>query len=203
MARKRRKKNKHDKSLLGLLIAICLIIVAFIYYGMPDTYWTNQDEVVDPTGLSQSYQETFIEKMVPKAQSIQTEFNVLPSIIISQAILESNWGRSELAREENNYFGIKDSRDGALYPTQEYFNEWITTDEPFKVYSSFEESMEDHARLLAYGTSWDPYLYTNVIEANDYQSAAFALQAAGYATDPTYSNKLIRIIEAYELYRYD
>lgn len=199
MAHKTKRIKKQDKPLIGLLLMTLALVGLFVYIGLPK----QRENFLNPTGLSQTYQETFIEKMVPKAQELQETYHVLPSIIISQAVLESNWGQSELAQKENNYFGIKDAKEGAIYSTKEYYDDWVTMDEPFKVYSSFEESMDDHAKLLAFGTSWDNLHYSEVIEATDYQSAAFALQEAGYATDPTYANKLIRIIETYELYQYD
>lgn len=202
MAKPRRKLKKNEKKLIGLLIGVGLVLLAFFHFGLPKSYFSSDFAMLNPTGLSRTYQENFIKEMVPKTQEIQEDYNILPSIIMSQAILESNWGRSQLAQDENNYFGIKDSQ-GAVYSTQEYFGDWETRNEPFKVYDNFEESMEDHAKLLAYGTSWNPDIYQGVVQANDYQSAAFALQEAGYATDPSYSNKLIRIIETYDLYQYD
>lgn len=203
MARKKKIGKKYDNSLIGLLLIVCLLIGLFFYYGLPRDDQSDDLETELPTGINQTFQETFIQQIVPKTKEIQEEYQILPSIIMAQAILESNWGRSDLSVNENNYFGIKDSENGAVYATQEYTDEWIVMDEPFKVYDSFEDSMEDHARLLANGPDWDENLYQSVIEANDYQTAAFALQEAGYATDPTYANKLIEIIERYELYQYD
>lgn len=202
MARRKRKLKKDDKTLIKLLLAVSILLAAFFYYGFASTNFSSNFAMLKPTGLSESYQEHFIKGMVPKTQEIQEDYGILPSIIMAQAILESNWGQSQLAQEENNYFGIKAS-NGAVYPTQEYFGEWQTRNEPFKVYENFEDSMEDHAKLLARGTSWDPNLYQEVVKATDYQSAAYALQDAGYATDPNYSTKLIRIIETYRLFEYD
>lgn len=203
MARKKKIGKKYDNSLIGLLLIVCLLIGLFFYYGLPRDDQSDDLETELPTGINQTFQETFIQQIVPKTKEIQEEYQILPSIIMAQAILESNWGRSDLSVNENNYFGIKDTEKGAVYATQEYTDEWIVMDEPFKIYDSFEDSMEDHARLLANGPDWDENLYQSVIEANDYQTAAFALQEAGYATDPTYANKLIEIIERYELYQYD
>lgn len=203
MARRKKLNKKHNQSLSGLLLLVLFLVGSFFYYGLPKERWMEKLEITQPTGLSQTYQESFINKMIPKTKEIQETYHILPSIIMSQAILESNWGRSQLSMNENNYFGIKDSVNGANYSTKEFTNEWQTMNEPFKVYDSFEDSMEDHAKLLAYGTSWDSNLYQDVIAANNYQEAAFALQEAGYATDPTYANKLIQIIERHHLYQYD
>ena len=63
--------------------------------------------------------------------------------------------------------------------------------------------MIDHTLLFVNGVDWDPYLYQGVLLASDYKTAALALQTAGYATDPDYANKIINVIESYNLNQYD
>ena len=88
--------------------------------------------------------------------------------------------------------------------TSEFANgEWIVIQDYFKVYKNVTESIEDHALLMVNGTDWNPALYHPVLEAETYIEATHALQQAGYATDPTYPQKLIDLIEQYELYKYD
>ncbi|OJG19891.1 N-acetylmuramoyl-L-alanine amidase [Enterococcus canis] len=150
--------------------------------------------------------EEFIERIAPHARELQEAYGVLPSIIIGQAILESNWGQSQLASKYNNLFGIKAYGDvkKISLKTQEFVNEeWITTDGDFRVYDSWEESMDDHTNLFLNGTSWNPQLYQGVIAADNYRAAAQALQDAGYATDPGYAQKVIEVIETYQLNKYD
>lgn len=157
----------------------------------------------DPTIVSQ---EKFIETLVPHAQELQEAYGVLPSIIIGQAILESNWGQSQLASEYNNLFGIKAYGDGPSVhmETEEYVNEtWITINGEFRAYSSWEESMDDHTQLFVNGVSWNQQLYHQVLLAQGYREAANALQEAGYATDPDYAAKIINMIENYDLDQYD
>lgn len=131
---------------------------------------------------------------------------MLPSIILGQAILESNWGKSTLASKYNNLFGIKaygDQKKVSL-ETKEFVNEeWITIQGDFKVYDSWEQSMDDHTQLFVQGVDWNPALYEKVITAINYQEAAQALQEAGYATDPGYAQKIIQVIETYQLNQYD
>jgi flagellum-specific peptidoglycan hydrolase FlgJ len=127
----------------------------------------------------------------------------LASITLSQAILESDWGKSTNATENNNLFGVK-SASGRLMTTQEYYDgAYHTVKRRFAVYDSWHASLVDHAKKLAYGTTWDSQHYAAVIKATDYQTAAQALQTAGYATDPSYAQKLINIIQKYDLQRYD
>ncbi|WP_092092216.1 glycoside hydrolase family 73 protein [Pisciglobus halotolerans] len=150
--------------------------------------------------------EAFIIRLSGYAQTLQEEYDVLPSISIAQAILESNWGTSDLSVENNNYYGIKgsDPKNTVNMRTKEYVDgEWIEIEAPFRKYDDWRESMKDHALLFVNGTNWNPDQYQTVLEAEDYKEAAVALSKSGYATDPTYPDKLIHLIEQYRLYQYD
>ena len=133
---------------------------------------------------------------------------VLPSITAAQAILESGWGSSELAKaSNNNLFGIKDSEDWhgeiVTVPTQEYLNgDYITVNAAFRKYASWNDSVVDHAKFFT-STEWRKDNYRKVVNETDYRIAAQELKNAGYATDPSYPGKLIRLIEAYKLYEWD
>ena len=133
---------------------------------------------------------------------------ILPSITAAQAILESGWGSSQLAKApNNNLFGIKDSEDWrgeiVTVPTQEYLNgDYITVNAAFRKYASWNDSVVDHAKFFT-STEWRKDNYRKVVNETDYRIAAQELKNAGYATDPTYPGKLIRLIEAYKLYEWD
>ena len=133
---------------------------------------------------------------------------VLPSITAAQAILESGWGSSELAKApNNNLFGIKDSEDWngeiVTVPTQEYVNgDYITVNAAFRKYTSWNDSVVDHAKFFT-STEWRKNNYRKVVNETDYRIAAQELKNAGYATDPGYAGKLISLIEAYKLYEWD
>ena len=133
---------------------------------------------------------------------------ILPSITAAQAILESGWGRSELAKvPNNNLFGIKDSEDWhgeiVTVPTQEYLNgDYITVNAAFRKYASWNDSVVDHAKFFT-STEWRKNNYRKVVNETDYRIAAQELKNAGYATDPSYAGKLISLIEAYKLYEWD
>ena len=133
---------------------------------------------------------------------------VLPSITAAQAILESGWGSSELAKApNNNLFGIKDSEDWngeiVTVPTQEYVNgDYITVNAAFRKYTSWNDSVVDHAKFFT-STEWRKNNYRKVVNETDYRIAAQELKNAGYATDPSYAGKLISLIEAYKLYEWD
>lgn len=203
MAKKKWKKQKRKNIRWPAVVAgVVVILLAFVFSlkNLSSPFTDNQQE-----NEAQSHQQ-FIERLVPHAQELQDGYGVLPSIILGQAILESNWGKSTLASKYNNLFGIKaygDQKKVSL-ETKEFVNEeWITIHGDFKVYDSWEQSMDDHTQLFVQGVDWNPALYEKVITATNYQEAAQALQEAGYATDPGYAQKIIQVIETYQLNQYD
>ncbi|WP_321434145.1 glycoside hydrolase family 73 protein [Trichococcus flocculiformis] len=148
----------------------------------------------------------FIADIAPAAQQMQANYGVHASISIAQAILESDWGESDLSAVYNNLYGMKgDNPENTVrLMTSEYYNgEWVTIQANFRVYGSWAESVQDHALLFVNGTTWDPDQYAPVLQAATYQEAAQALQDCGYATDPDYAEKLIAVIEQHALYEYD
>ncbi|HGH4037966.1 glycoside hydrolase family 73 protein [Enterococcus sp. C76] len=203
MAKKKWKKQKRKNIRWPAVVAgVVVILLAFVFSlkNLSSPFTDNQQE-----NEAQSHQQ-FIERLVPHAQELQDGYGVLPSIILGQAILESNWGKSTLASKYNNLFGIKaygDQKKVSL-ETKEFVNEeWITIQGDFKVYDSWEQSMDDHTQLFVQGVDWNPALYEKVITATNYQEAAQALQDAGYATDTGYAQKIIQVIETYQLNQYD
>lgn len=194
--------------LLGIKISIIALIVfisALIFIVRPLNIKNNfaATQTYEEKITHDLSREEFLERVTPDAMSVAQKQNIRPSLLVAQAALESNWGNSSLARESNNLFGIKGS-SGKIYPTTEYENnEKKNVDAAFKEYRSVYASMEDYAVLLNEGTSWNAELYAEVINADNYTDAALAIQEAGYATDPAYSEKIIKIIEQYELYKLD
>ncbi|HHD7667386.1 TPA: glycoside hydrolase family 73 protein [Enterococcus faecium] len=203
MAKKKWKKQKRKNIRWPAVVAgVVVILLAFVFSlkNLSSPFTDNQQE-----NEAQSHQQ-FIERLVPHAQELQDGYGVLPSIILGQAILESNWGKSTLASKYNNLFGIKayGYQKKVSLETKEFVNEeWITIQGDFKVYDSWEQSMDDHTQLFVQGVDWNPALYEKVITATNYQEAAQALQEAGYATDPGYAQKIIQVIETYQLNQYD
>ncbi len=122
---------------------------------------------------------------------------ILASLTIAQAILESGWGTSALARKSNNLFGIKGN--GKNYKTFEYINgKRVDIVDSFKVYPDWETSVADHSNLFLRLSR-----YQNLIGERDYKTACEKVYEDGYATAPNYTETLINIIERYKLYQYD
>ena len=142
-------------------------------------------------------QQTYIDRWAATAVREMYRSGVPASITLAQGILESRSGLSALAAEGNNHFGIKCHKD--------WKGKTMRVDddrkgECFRVYGSAEESFRDHSDFLRY---WDRYKFLFDFDTKDYESWAYGLKKAGYATDPSYPEKLIKIIEDYDLSRFD
>ncbi|MDR2661300.1 MAG: endolytic transglycosylase MltG [Lactobacillaceae bacterium] len=149
----------------------------------------------------------FIQERVNYAQEMQKKYGILTSINLAQTILESQWGKSTLASKYNNYYGIK-AQSGQKSVTLQTTEFWdgkteSTVNDSFAVFDSWKQGMEEHAKFLYNGTDLKPHVFDSVIKARDYKTAAHELVVDGYATDPEYENKIIEIIETYNLSQYD
>ena len=152
--------------------------------------------------------EAFIESIAASAKPVADANGLYPSVMIAQAILESNWGSSQLSRAPYyNLFGIQGTYQGksVVFKTQEYLNgKWVTKDMPFRVYPSFNQSFQDNAYVLKTTNFGNGPYYAKAWRANaaTYQDATAALTGK-YATDPSYGVSLNRIISQYNLTRFD
>lgn len=148
----------------------------------------------------------FINSIASHAQKAGKQYNILPSLIIAQAIHESNWGKSGLATKGKNLFGVKGSYKGAYIsmPTWEVINgRNVTVQAKFAKYPTWYESIVSLCELYKNGVSWNRNIYSKVVGEKNYRTAAKAVAAAGYATDPAYASKVIATIEGHGLTKYD
>ena len=134
-------------------------------------------------------QQQYIDRWAATAVREMYRSGVPASITLAQGILESRSGLSALAAEGNNHFGIKCHKDwkGKTMRVDD-----DRRSECFRVYDSAAESFRDHSDFLRY---WDRYKFLFDFDTKDYESWAYGLKKAGYATDPSYPQKLIQIIE--------
>ncbi len=146
--------------------------------------------------------QAFIEKIMESAKTIARRSGIPEKLMLSQAALESGWGRREIAREDGstsfNLFGIKAGAGWhgkvANVMTTEYVNgKPLKTVQAFRVYDSYAESLSDYARLISQSAR-----YRTVMQATSAEDAARRIQDAGYATDPDYANKLISIMSYFD-----
>jgi len=139
----------------------------------------------------------YIAKFEDVAKKEMKEYGVPASITLAQGILESQSGKSRLAVEGNNHFGIKchDNWHG-----EKILHDDNKAQECFRKYNNPEESFKDHSQFLA-GRKRYAFLFR--LPITDYEAWARGLKKAGYATDPSYPDKLIYIIEKYHLDKLD
>lgn len=200
MSRKRKSHKKRRN--WGLAVLAILVIFMGVYVGHHFYVRYQQEQIIKK---EQNSKRLFIQAIAPEAQAMQKQYHVYASITMAQAILESDWGSSKLAADYHNLFGIKgEGANSKVLSTKEYTNgKWVVIKGRFRVYDSWADSIKDHTRLMVKGTAYNQQNYQEVINATDYQTAAKALQKAGYATDPDYAQKLINVIKTYNLDQYD
>ena len=140
---------------------------------------------------------SYIEKYAALAVSEMQRAGVPASITLAQALVESGAGQSPLAVYANNHFGIKCHNDwkGKTMAVDD-----DAKGECFRVYDADIDSFHDHSDFLRYR---DRYKFLFDFPVTDYKAWANGLKKAGYATDPAYPAKLIKLIEDYDLGRFD
>ena len=155
---------------------------------------------IKPPSKNITYKETvilYIENYSLIAKEEMLQFGIPASITLAQGILESGAGRGELSAKSNNHFGIKCHKGwtgGRVYHDDDKLQEC------FRKYKDPKYSFRDHSLFLTQRSRYND-LFKH--KKDDYKSWAKGLKKAGYATDPKYPDKLIRIIETYELFVYD
>ena len=161
---------------------------------------TSKTEILEATTRVKVTTEivlAYISQYKDIAKNNMKQFGIPSSICLGQGILESGAGTGPLSSLANNHFGIKCHQDWAG-PSVKYDDD--SAQECFRKYDQAGESYNDHALFLK-GRKWYNPLFK--LDKADYKSWAKGLKAAGYATDPKYSEKLIAIIERYHLDQYD
>lgn len=140
--------------------------------------------------------EEYIAMYASIAREEMAQYKIPASITLAQGILESGSGKSELTRRANNHFGIKchDWQGDKVYHDDD------RAQECFRKYDDPKYSFRDHSLFLS---QRGRYAFLFDLRMDDYKGWAKGLRKAGYATDRRYPDKLISIIERYQLYRYD
>jgi flagellar protein FlgJ len=151
-----------------------------------------------PSAYSADTQQSFVDRLRPHAEAASRTTGIPAHLIVGQAALESGWGKREIKMADGstsfNLFGIKAGKGWhgkvAEITTTEYTNGVSHKQiERFRAYGSYTEAFQDYAKLLS-----DNPRYAAVIGQDGAQGFAQALQQAGYATDPDYADKLVKVI---------
>ena len=169
------------------------------------------------TELKHLSNKEVIAKVGPLFTADQKKTGVLASISLAQFILESGYGKSELAQQANNCFGMKKSLSGntwagsvwdgkSIYTkkTKEQRN-WgtETVTAQFRKYACIEDSIADHSAYLTGARKGSALRYEGLKGCTDYRKAAQIVRTGGYATSTAYVDKLCSIIEQWKLTQYD
>ncbi|WCO02205.1 glucosaminidase domain-containing protein [Psychroserpens ponticola] len=140
--------------------------------------------------------EAYIANFSAIAKEEMRKYKIPASITLAQGILESGSGKGRLAVKANNHFGIKCHG----WTGQKIYHDDDASQECFRKYEHAESSFEDHSAFL---TTRGRYSKLFQLNEGDYKRWAKGLRAAGYATDRKYPEKLISLIERYQLYKFD
>lgn len=142
----------------------------------------------------------FVNKLWPHAVDAAADLGVSPHVLLAQAALESGWGRHELrdaGGNSFNLFNIKAGKhwkgDSVAADTTEFVNgKPVSQAASFRAYGSYGEAFADYARLL----KSNPRYAAALDQGGDAESFARGLQSGGYATDPKYAEKIMRVINS-------
>lgn len=145
----------------------------------------------------------FIDMIGKAAVAEYERFKILPSLTIAQAILESNWGKSGLSQKAHNYFGMKAGSGwkGATYNAQT--QEQTPAGQAFTINAAFRAYPNVQAGIRGYYVFLQYPRYANLKGVTDYKEACRLIKADGWATDVSYTDKLVSLIEKYGLTKYD
>lgn len=187
------KQNLMARRFPRQLFRIALVSVFLVWVSR----WCWRQEEI---GIRPPQTEAYIQQYGALAVQLGKESGVPAPIILAAGGLESGWGSSELARRGNNHFGIKvdnSNQPARCMPTREFYRRrFHTVDACFRAYPNAADSFRDYCRKLR-----SDQRYQNLFRhgSRDYKSWAQGLQECGYATDPEYADKLIKLVKLYRL----
>lgn len=145
--------------------------------------------------------DSFVQRMGGSAQVASAASGVPAPLILAQAALESGWGKREIRADDGtqsfNLFGIKADRSWKGPVVETTTTEYVDGEPQrirakFRAYASYDEAFTDYAKFITRNPR-----YANVLAADTPAEAAHGLQKAGYATDPQYGQKLVRIMQKF------
>lgn len=181
-------------------ISIVLVVLTILIFAVYSTFGRGYIEDMQ--------REDFIEMVEPIAIDVYEKYGIYPSVTISRAAIESNWGKSELSKEYFNLFGIKADKSwngrSVNMNTKEGYND--TENAAFRRYRSYKESIYDYGKFLSENKRYEK---AGLFKAKDGKAQAQVLEDAGYATkenskgELVYADVLINLMDKYNLDKVD
>ena len=165
--------------------------------------YQNSSERPTPAAMAslQGNVDSFVKSMGGSAQAASEASGVPAPLILAQAALESGWGKREIRADDGtqsfNLFGIKADRSWKGPVVETTTTEYVDGEPQkvrakFRAYGSYDEAFTDYAKFITRNPR-----YANVLATDNPAEAAHGLQKAGYATDPQYGHKLVRIMQKF------
>ena len=181
-------------------ISIVLVVLTILIFAVYSTFGRGYIEDMQ--------REDFIEMVEPIAIDVYEKYGIYPSVTISRAAIESNWGKSELSKEYFNLFGIKADKSwngrSVNMNTKEGYND--TENAAFRRYRSYKESIYDYGKFLSENKRYEK---AGLFKAKNGKAQAQVLEDAGYATkenskgELVYADVLINLMDKYNLDKVD
>ena len=197
---KKTSSSKSKNSKKNKKVSIILIVLTFVIVTTYSTFGRGYIEDMQ--------REDFIKMVEPMAVDVYEEYGIYPSVVISRAAIESDWGKSGLSKEGFNLFGIKADKswDGKTISmtTKEGYDD--TEEAAFRKYRSFKESIYDYGKFLKENKRYEK---AGLFKAKNAKEQAQILENAGYATkenskgELVYADVLVNVIDNYELEKID
>lgn len=192
-----------------MIIVVVLSILGYLGIQLINTVFT-ESAIPEPRYVEESPSvEEFIGEIAETARQLSADNDLYASVMIAQAVLESNYGQSGLsAAPNNNLFGMKGKykNNSVTFATSEDdgTGKMSTIHAEFRKYPSYKASMEDYVHLLRNGVSWNNNFYKGAFKSYTKSYAEATKYLTGtYATDSKYNEKLNDLILKYDLQQYD
>ncbi|MET3558019.1 flagellum-specific peptidoglycan hydrolase FlgJ [Streptococcus rupicaprae] len=200
-----RKKYRLKPAIRKKVKAYLMLASLVVFWLFAFQQWRLRTEQL---AFERADRSAFIEIVGATAKELANKHDLYASVMVAQAILESDWGQSQLTKEANNLFGIKGDYWGKSYEIETAEDDGTgkryTIMAKFRRYPTYHASLKDNARLLRKGLIGAPDFYAGAWRSRtqSYRDATAYLQGR-YATDTSYASKLNELIEQYDLTRFD
>lgn len=203
--------NDHNLRKLAKDCARCMAEFVGVYSNKNES-----DDDLPASTFKDMTRDEVLEIIGPMLTENQKKSGILASVTGAQLILESDGLQSELAQNANNCHGMKAELSGNTWSgsvwngeiytkkTSEFQNgKWVEVVAKFRKYTDIEESMTDHSAYLVNAMKGDKKRYAGLVGCTDHRKAVQIIKDGGYASDPNYVDKILGVIEDYDLKRFD
>ncbi|MGT2785495.1 glucosaminidase domain-containing protein [Streptococcus merionis] len=202
----KKKRKRRLKPVIKRRLKMLAVLVTLLFLGL----WIRRNLMMqaEQKAFAKADRSAFVEIVGKTAEDLAHQHDLYASVMVAQAILESDWGQSQLTKEANNLFGIKGDYWGQFYEIETAEDDGTgnlyTVVARFRKYPTYHASLKDNANLLSKGLAGAPDFYVGAwkSQTGSYQEATDYLQGR-YATDTSYASKLNALIEQYDLTRFD